>query len=58
MTSKSVFAVPPAEQVREKLAANMAEARYLRRLYRLAKERETADRLKKKGGFSDVSNGK
>ena len=37
--------IPPATQVREKLAAATAEARYLRRLLRLARERDESIRL-------------
>lgn len=47
--------IPPARKVREKLAAATAEARYLRRLLRLARERDESVRLTaqarpKKGG--------
>jgi len=41
----SIINIPPSEEVRRKLAAAQAEARYLRRLLKLAKEREEADRL-------------
>jgi len=37
--------IPPSQEVRDKLAASMAEARYLRRLLKLSKEREEAERL-------------
>ena len=41
----STIVIPPSGEVRDKLAASMAESRYLRRLLKLAKEREEADRL-------------
>ena len=40
-----VINLPPSEEVRHKLAAAQAEARYRRRLLKLAKECEEADRL-------------
>ncbi len=43
--STTSISIPPAREVREKLAAVQAEARYLRRLLKLAKEREEAERL-------------
>ncbi|MGD0654656.1 MAG: hypothetical protein ABSA16_09950 [Thermoguttaceae bacterium] len=64
MTSKTEFIIPPLEQVRKRLAATTAESRFLRRLYRLAKEKDTAERLRsevesqKKGGFSHDSSDK
>ena len=37
--------LPPAEQIGDQLAATQAQARYLRRLLRLARERDEAERL-------------
>jgi hypothetical protein len=38
--------IPPAADVRRRLAAANAEARYLRRLLRLARDRDAAKRLR------------
>jgi hypothetical protein len=46
MTRLEHLNVPPAETVRAKLAAATAEARFLRRLLRLAREQEEAARLR------------
>ena len=37
--------IPPTPTLREKLAATVAESRYLRRLLKLARERDEAIRL-------------
>lgn len=39
--------IPPAAEVRKRLAAATAETRYLRRLLRLARERDEAERLRR-----------
>jgi hypothetical protein len=39
--------IPPAAEVRKQLAAATAETRYLRRLLRIAKERDQAAQLRR-----------
>jgi hypothetical protein len=41
----STIVIPPSQEVRDKLAAAQAEARYLRRLLKLARERDEAETL-------------
>lgn len=43
----SGFPVPSSDQVRKRLAAAIAESRYLRRLLQIAKEADEAKRLRK-----------
>lgn len=45
MNKQSIFNVPPAEEVRSRLAAATAEVRYLRQLLKLAKSAEQAKSL-------------
>lgn len=45
---KPAILIPPAREVRDKLAAAQAEARYLRRLLKLAKEHDEAEALRAK----------
>jgi hypothetical protein len=44
----SNIVIPPSQEVRDKLAAAQAKARYLRRLLKLARERDEAKRLSAK----------
>jgi hypothetical protein len=42
------ISIPPAARVRDQLAAAQAEVRYLRRILRIAKEKDEANRLRGK----------
>ena len=47
MPDRSSEHIPPAADVRKRLVAANAEVRYLRRLLKLARERDEAERLRR-----------
>ena len=47
MPDRSSEDIPPAPIVKKRLAAATAETRYLRRLLKLARERDEAERLRR-----------